>query len=337
MTRAKRLSMAALAALLLLWGLGAAPALAADFVNYTDDPLGFACQVPGDWPPPRSKPPATLIFAGPQGTEQYYTTINAQLVHNPASNLEAQAQEFLGQIGNNPQYRLLARQTGSLAGQRGVRLLVEYQLPGSSQVFRQEQFVADRAPYYFWLAYTAPVDLFDKHQALMARAVSSLSFLPLRGAQAPAPAGPPPAPPGQPPQPASQTPAPLGQPPAPTGQAPPAGQEPQVYDLRMATGIGEQGPTGVSQVFAPETQRIYVWFRFRGLPAGSELRSEWFFSDHGQMKKLTETATKVQDPAIAWGQFNLSINPGSKFPAGQYRVDIYLGRQLQGSAFFQVR
>lgn len=335
MMRVNRLLRGALAALLILLGLVAAPALAVDFVNYSDEALGFTCQVPANWPPPRSKPPATLIFAGPQGTEQYYTTINAQLVHNPASNLAAQAQEFLGQIGTNPQYRLLARQTGTLAGKRGVRMLVEYQLPGSGQVFRQEQFVADRAPYYFWLAYTAPVDLFDKHQALMARAVASLSYLPLRGA--PAPSGPPPAPLGQPPQPASQAPVPLGQPPAPTGQAPPAGQEPQVYDLRMATGIGEQGPTGVSQVFAPDTQRIHVWFRFRGLAAGTELRSEWYFGEQGKMQKAAETTTKVQDPAITWGQFNLSINPGSKFPVGQYRVDIYLGRQLQGSAFFQVR
>lgn len=320
MTRAKRLHLGALVALLMLVGLGASPALAADFVTHSDAPLGFACQVPAHWPPPRSKPPATLIFAGPQDSEQHYTTINAQLVHNPSSSLEAQAQEFLGQISNNQQYRLLARQTGTLAGQRGVRMLVEYQLPGSSQVFRQEQFVADRAPYYFWLAYTAPVDLFDKHQALMAQAVTSLSFLPLRGSQAPAPAG-------QPPQPAGP----------PAVQAPPGGQEPLVYDLRMATGIGEQGPTGVTQVFAPDTQRIYVWFRFRGLAAGTELRSEWYFGEQGRMQKAAETTTKVQDPAITWGQFNLSINPGSKFPPGQYRVDIYLGRQLQDSAFFQVR
>ncbi|MBI5521561.1 MAG: hypothetical protein HY910_02945 [Desulfarculus sp.] len=330
MTRAKRMSMAALVALLLLVGLGAAPALAAEFANYSNEALGFACQVPGHWPPPSTKPPATYIFAGPQGSEEYYTTLNAQLVHNPASTLEVQAQEFLGQIGNNPQYRLLARQTGTLAGKRGVRLLVEYQLPGSSQVFRQEQFVANRAPYYFWLAYTAPVDLFDRHHALMARAVASLTFLPLGGAQGASP-------PGQPPAAPSQAPAPLGQPPAPAGQAPPAGQEPQVYDLRVATGIGEQGPTGVSQAFAPDTPRIYVWFRLRGLPAGTELRSEWYFGEQGKMQKAAETTTKVQDPAITWGQFNLSINPDSKFPAGQYRVDIYLGRQLQGSAFFQVR
>lgn len=335
MTRANRKTMGALAALPLLLLLAACPALAAEFVNYSDEALGFACQVPAGWPPPRSKPPATLIFAGPQGSEQYYTTLNAQLVHNPSSSLEAQAQEFLGQISSNPHYRLLARQTGNLAGLRGVRLVVEYQLPGTNQVFRQEQFVADRAPYFFWLAYTAPVDLFDRHQALMARAVASLSFHPLRGGRATAPAGQPPAPQGQTPSPTSLPPLPAGQ--APPASQPPAGQEPQVYDLRTATGIGEQGPTGVSQVFAPETQRIYLWFRFRGLPAGSELRSEWFFGEQGRMQKAAETTTKVQDPAISWGQFNLSINPGAKFPVGQYRVDVYLGRQLQASAFFQVR
>ena len=347
MITARRFSWGALTCLwLLLVGL-ASPARALDYIPYSDQSLGFACQVPSHWLP-QPKPPATLTFSGPAGSEQYFTTINMQLVKDQASSLEAQVQEFLNQMGRLPHYRLLSRQGGTLAGRRGVRLLVEYQLPDNQQLFRQVQFVAERAPYFFWLAYTAPVNLFDQHQAIMDKVLDSLQFLPLADDQAAPPAGqqannqaPASAPPQAPGAPALQQapPAPRPAPPTapPSPPALPPGQAPRVYDLRLASGISEQGPSGVSQVFPVDTPRIYAWFRIRNLPPSTELRVEWYFGEPGQMKKVTEGVIKVQESLEDHCNFELSINPGSKFLVGHYRVDILVGRQLEASAKFQVR
>ncbi|MEW5910940.1 MAG: DcrB-related protein [Thermodesulfobacteriota bacterium] len=294
--------------------------------------MGFSIQVPKHWLPPEKKGTGTLVFSGPKGSEQYQTTINVQLVRSPAgSSLAKEVQEIEKQWGAAPQYRLLAKQTGTLAGQRGVRLLAQYQLPGTTQMFKQEQFIVDRSPYFFWLGYTAPLALFDKHQAVMVQAVNTLKFVPFPAAAAPRPPAAAPAPAPSSPPPASQATLP---PPTP---AQPAAAQPRIYDLKPCRSVDNGAPQGVTQVFPPDAGTIYVWFRFRGLDAGALLRSEWFLGQGGSMQKVADASTKVDNPAIAWGEFHLNIRQGQKFPVGDYRVDIYVGQVKEASISFRVQ
>jgi len=336
--------------LLSIFGM-AAGAAASDVTGYSSTALGFSMQLPTPWLPPKENPPATLIFSGQPGTDQYHTTINAQLVRDPqGSSLEAQSQEIEKQLATAPHFRLLSRQTGTLSGLRAVRLEVEYQEPNGSTLFRQEQFVCDRTPYFFWLGYTAPAHLFDAWHKIMANALETLQFVPLNGHLAPLP------PPSSPPQgsgpdpgatalpPATpQPPVPISSRPAPS---PPAGFDGPpsldsavgrlVFDVQTARGVSDTGPVGVARVFPPDVGRIHVWFRFRDLPAGTELRSEWFFGSPSAMHKVTEVTTQLDHDIQSWGQFSLHMQQGRTFPVGEYRVDIFRGPTKESSISFRV-
>ena len=292
--------------------LSGAGASAQEYVDYLNKQFGFAFEVPKQWPPPVKKSVATLIFSGPQGSEQYHTTINVQLVKKPGESLQNQVEGVKKQWATATGFKLLSQQPGSLSGYRGVRLLAQYQLPGTNQKFKQEQFIVDRSPYFFWLAYTAPLELFPKYQSIMSQAVGSLRFIPLEAGAAPA----------RPSQPPASSPAP----------------EARIYDLKPCKGVDKGGkPIGITQVFPPNVGRIHVWFRFRDLPVGTEIRSEWFFGRPGQMQKATQAGTKVQSPSIDWGQFNLGMKEGRLFPVADYRVDVYVGQKKEASVSFQVR
>gem|GEM_PF-5551791 len=314
--------------LAVLLTLGAALASAQEYVGYTYNPMGFSLQVPKHWLPPERKGTGTLVFSGPKGSEQYQTTISVQLVRPPAgSSLQKEVQAVEQQWRSAPQYQLLSKQTGTLAGQRGVRLLAQYQMPGTTQIYKQEQFIIDRAPYFFWLGYTAPLPLFDKHQAAMVKAVNTLKFVPFPVATA----SPPPAQTQTAPPPMSQATLP------PPASPPPAAPQPRIYDIQPCRAVTKAGPQGVSQVFPADVGTIYVWFRFRGLPAGTTLRSEWFLVQGGNPQKVAEASTNILDPAIAWGQFHINIKQGLKFPVGEYRVDIYAGQVKEASVSFRVQ
>jgi hypothetical protein len=58
-----------------------------------------------------------------------------------------------------------------------VQLLVEYQLPGTADMYKQEQYIAEGSQYYYWVAYTAPKALFDKYHAYIDQAVGTFRFL----------------------------------------------------------------------------------------------------------------------------------------------------------------
>jgi hypothetical protein len=189
--------------------------------------------------------------------------------------------------------------------------VAEYQFPGSNEMFKQEQFIADRSPYFFWVAYTAPLALFDKYQAVMVKALDTLNFIPFQAQAAPA----------QP-----------SQPPAPS-----SARQTRIYDLKPCQKIDGSGkPEGVSQIFPPDVGRIHVWFRFRDIPAGTDIRSEWFIGKPGAMQKAADASTKVQSSSD-WGQFNLGMSAGGLFPVADYRVDIYIGQQKEASVTFQVK
>jgi hypothetical protein len=289
--------------------LPAAPASAQQYTDYTNQRLGFSFQVPANWPAPEKKSVATLIFSGPQGSLQYRTTINVQLVQRKANaNLQTEAKEIIKQWATAPKYKLLSRQTGSLAGKRGMRLVVQYQLPGTEEMFKQEQFIVDRPPYFFWIGYTAPLELFDANRHFMAKAIETLKFMPMQAAATPP----------RPPRP--QT----------------AAGQPQVYDLTLCQGVRGGKPVGAAQVFSPDTKKVFAWFRFKGLSKGAVLKSVWYYGQGGSLKKAIEASAEVQGE-LDWGQFNINTTQGRRFPAGDYRIDIYLGQKKLASASFKVQ
>ena len=161
------------------WSLGlfTAPAPAQKFANYVNQKFKFATQLPSHWE--SYVKDNSLIFHGPKGTEEYHTTINFQIINRtPQDSLETQGQDLERQWSTFPDYKLLGRDKGRLAGQPALRLRAVYQAPQGGELFQQEQLVVERGPYYYCIGDTAPQRLFSKYKWALDQVLKTFKFLP---------------------------------------------------------------------------------------------------------------------------------------------------------------
>ena len=172
----------ALIGLALVLGLLTAPAVAQEFKEYVNEKLKFSTKFPDNWQSEAKKTKTggtALVFSGSKGTDEYYTTINIQVVHRqPKNTLQTQAQGFAKQLAATPKYKILSLVEGDLSGQKAVRVVAIYQIPNGKEMFKQDQLIIERDKYFYWLGYTAPEKLFEKYKGIMEQAVSSFQFLP---------------------------------------------------------------------------------------------------------------------------------------------------------------
>ncbi len=175
------------AALLVLVILGLAPAGAAaqDYRLHQDRKLAYSLEVPANWTV-QAQPGSqgrSLVFSGPAGGPQARVALALQVVDAQAfSGTDAVARELEAQWSRLAGYRLLSKETGSLAGESALRLLADFQ-GNQGEVFRREQFICRHGSYYYLLAYTAPLGVFARGQAPRHRALASLNFLTAEEAQ----------------------------------------------------------------------------------------------------------------------------------------------------------
>lgn len=171
-----------LALLLMIMAVVSVPSAAAqEFGEYTNNTFKFSTRLPRHWVSEIKNTPKTsaIIFSGPQNTEEYYTTINLQVItRQPEDTLQSQAQGFAKQLATAPRYKIISLEEGNLAGQPAVRIKALYQGPGTRELFKQDQVLAEKGAYFYWVGYTAPEDLFDKYSLFMDQALGSFKFLP---------------------------------------------------------------------------------------------------------------------------------------------------------------
>jgi hypothetical protein len=150
------------------------------YVPFRNTQFKFATEIPAHWESERPTPSA-LVLSGPKGGDEYYTTINFQVVQRRAQGedgLDFRARELQRQWATAPKYQLVSQEQGQLGGAPAVRMLAQYQIPGGTDLYRQEQFVCEKGAYFYLISYTAPVDLYPKHYAKMERAIKAFQFLP---------------------------------------------------------------------------------------------------------------------------------------------------------------
>lgn len=158
-------------------GLSSAGAAQVSYRVYQDQNLSYSLELPAHWRARHDSKDRYLVFSGPQGSPEYRLTISLQLVDAIAfPNIGAVDGKLTAQWSRLRGYHLLARQNGSLAGQSALRLLMTFQI-GQGQVFRREQFICRKGPYYYLLAYTAPEKLFSGGMPYRNQALASLRFL----------------------------------------------------------------------------------------------------------------------------------------------------------------
>ncbi len=165
----------------LVLSLIAFEASAQGFKPYLNDKFKFAFEVPAHWVTELKKTESAnaLIFSGPKGSPEYFTTINVQIVfRTPETSLEDQIAEIIRQWSSAPRFKLISKERGRLAGQPAVRLVARYQLAGTKDMYGQEQYLTERGEYYYWIGYTAPLDMFERYRWIMDRSIASFRFLP---------------------------------------------------------------------------------------------------------------------------------------------------------------
>lgn len=114
------------------------------------------------------------------------------------------------------------------------------------------------------------------------------------------------------------------------------GQEPvHLFDLTTAHGVLDNRPFQPTQVFAPEDNPIYLWFRGEGCIAGTVIRSVWFYLETDPPLRFGNGTIRV-DRADDWGQFNFELAPGKRWPVGMYRIELRVGDAVSAETRFQV-
>ncbi|RJX32748.1 MAG: PEGA domain-containing protein [Desulfarculus sp.] len=121
--------------------------------------------------------------------------------------------------------------------------------------------------------------------------------------------------------------------PGPAPAAPAAGR---ISEVKAARGVVAGRPLGVSQVFTPEVNPIYVWFRLEGVAPGSQLRSVWYYLGGAAPRRIGQS-TLASSADSDWGQFSFELAPGKRWPLGRYRVELHLSGQKAAAAAFEVR
>jgi hypothetical protein len=94
-------------------------------------------------------------------------------------------------------------------------------------------------------------------------------------------------------------------------------------------------PVGVTAIFAPTEDTIYVFTRINYLPSGSRISARWtansqlFFDD-------VNCWTPNQDYRDICAYCSLTPDAGATFESGDWSVDLLLNDQLMAQARFQV-
>jgi hypothetical protein len=143
-----------------------------------DNPrLGYRCELPAHWV--SEVRDGSQVFSGPKGAADRDVTLNFQVIHKtPGSSLKGQAEEVKGQLARMKEYALHGERETELRGHPTVFLMAVFR-PQGQGVYEQAQVIVDRDPYYYWIGYTSPRELFDGHLWVLNHAVETLEFTPI--------------------------------------------------------------------------------------------------------------------------------------------------------------
>jgi len=110
----------------------------------------------------------------------------------------------------------------------------------------------------------------------------------------------------------------------------------RLFDVTAAHGVVDKRPFRPTQVFTPQDNPIYVWFRGEGCITGTTIKSLWYYLETDPPLRFTEGEVVVERPDD-WGQFNFELAPGKQWPLGEYRIELRVGNVLLAETRFRVQ
>jgi hypothetical protein len=109
-------------------------------------------------------------------------------------------------------------------------------------------------------------------------------------------------------------------------------------DQKVEAVIAKDKDSRPAKSFSADVPKLYAFFRTSGIEKGENLRAVWIAEDVGKAapkETKIDEATLTADEDNFYGAFSLS-KPTKGWPAGKYRVDIYVGDKLATSVRFTV-
>ena len=113
----------------------------------------------------------------------------------------------------------------------------------------------------------------------------------------------------------------------------------QAGNPKVEAAIAKDKDTKPATTFPADIPKLYAFFRSKGTEKGDILRGVWIAEDVGdaapKQTKIDE-ATLTADENDFYGAFSLT-KPTKGWPAGKYKVEIYLGDELATTAKFSIK
>ncbi|MEY3480202.1 MAG: hypothetical protein RIQ71_977 [Verrucomicrobiota bacterium] len=109
-------------------------------------------------------------------------------------------------------------------------------------------------------------------------------------------------------------------------------------DVKVEAAIAVDEDTEPATSFTADTPKLFAFFRTTGTKKGDELRGEWIAVDVGEAAPANtkiDEATVTGDKDDFFGAFSLS-KPTNGWPVGDYKVEIYSGDEVVGTAEFSI-
>jgi hypothetical protein len=107
-----------------------------------------------------------------------------------------------------------------------------------------------------------------------------------------------------------------------------------LVDAKMATAVdADFMPVGVTDMFPAGTERVTCWIKWKDSKINTEIIAKWHY--------LTDDVHIVDYPFSipkreGSGGITITMPGGKKFPAGSYKVDLYLEKRLIKTLQFRV-
>jgi len=113
----------------------------------------------------------------------------------------------------------------------------------------------------------------------------------------------------------------------------------QAGNPKVEAAIAKDKDTKPATTFPADIPKLYAFFRSKGTEKGDILRGVWIAEDVGD---AAPKQTKIDEAALTadendfYGAFSLT-KPTKGWPAGKYKVEIYLGDELATTAKFAIK
>jgi hypothetical protein len=117
--------------------------------------------------------------------------------------------------------------------------------------------------------------------------------------------------------------------------AQPTPAAPKIVEAKPARGVKDGKPVDPRDVFTPDMNPIYVWYRIAGNAAPAEIRSIWHYLGGGE-DVASEAEGGTQPAGREWGYVGKELPPGGTWPLGEYRVDIMIDGRVAMAVPFRV-